>query len=72
MIAILSQNVKPLGPRESQIPDWTAFSLDTEPDGTIYKPDSFYMEGVRCAEGGNDFKTEVANTTNVELSHSFS
>ena len=66
------QNVKPLGPRESQIPDWTAFSLDTEPDGRIYKPDSFYMEGVRCAEGGNDFKTEVANTTNVELSHSFS
>ncbi len=32
---------------ESYIPDWTGFNLDTEPDGTIYKPDSLYMEGVK-------------------------
>jgi predicted SAM-dependent methyltransferase len=29
---------------ESLIPDWTRFNLDTEPDGTVYKPDSLYME----------------------------
>jgi hypothetical protein len=32
---------------ESQIPDWSSFHLDTEPDGSIYKPDSLYMEGVK-------------------------
>jgi len=25
---------------ESYIPDWASFNLDTEPDGTVYKPDS--------------------------------
>ena len=29
---------------ESRIPAWTAFNLDTEPDGSVYKPDSLYME----------------------------
>jgi SAM-dependent methyltransferase len=29
---------------ESQIPGWTQFNLDTEPDGTIYKPYSLYVE----------------------------
>lgn len=29
---------------ESYIHDWTSFNLDTEPDGSIYKPDSLYME----------------------------
>jgi predicted SAM-dependent methyltransferase len=28
----------------SYIPEWTSFSLDTEPDGSVYKPDSLYME----------------------------
>lgn len=32
---------------ESYIPDLTSFNLDTEPDGSIYKPDSLYMEGVK-------------------------
>lgn len=32
---------------ESQIPNWTSFNLDTEPDGTIYKPDSLYMEAIK-------------------------
>ena len=32
---------------ESLIPGWTKFNLDTEPDGTVYKPDSMYMEAVK-------------------------
>jgi hypothetical protein len=32
---------------ESDIPDWVSFNLDTEPDGSIYKPDSLYMEGLK-------------------------
>jgi predicted SAM-dependent methyltransferase len=29
---------------ESYIPNWASFNLDTEADGSIYKPDSIYME----------------------------
>jgi predicted SAM-dependent methyltransferase len=29
---------------ESYIKGWISFNLDTEPDGTIYKPDSLYIE----------------------------
>ena len=32
---------------ESHIPNWSSHNLDTEPDGTIYKPDSLYVEGVK-------------------------
>ncbi|MDJ0744589.1 MAG: methyltransferase domain-containing protein [Xenococcaceae cyanobacterium MO_167.B27] len=32
---------------DSYIPNWTSFNLDTEPDGTIYKPDSLYMEAIK-------------------------
>lgn len=32
---------------ESYIPDWTSFNLDTEIDGTVYKPDSLYMEAIK-------------------------
>jgi hypothetical protein len=32
---------------ESYITNWTSFNLDTEPDGSIYKPDSLYMEAVK-------------------------
>ena len=32
---------------ESLIPGWTKFNLDTEADGTVYKPDSMYMEAVK-------------------------
>jgi SAM-dependent methyltransferase len=28
----------------SAIPDWTAYGLDTNPDGTIYKPESLFVE----------------------------
>jgi predicted SAM-dependent methyltransferase len=41
------ENVKLVGPRESQIPCWSTYSLDIEPDGTVYKPDSLYMEAMR-------------------------
>lgn len=32
---------------ESYIPNWSSFNLDTEPDGSIYKPDSLYMEAIK-------------------------
>lgn len=32
---------------ESVIPGWSGFYLDTEPDGTVYKPDSLFMEATR-------------------------
>ncbi|MFM6251285.1 MAG: class I SAM-dependent methyltransferase, partial [Dolichospermum sp.] len=32
---------------ESYLNDWTSFNLDTELDGSIYKPDSLYMEAVK-------------------------
>ncbi|MCI5222091.1 MAG: methyltransferase domain-containing protein [Candidatus Electrothrix sp. AR4] len=32
---------------QSYIPNWSAFHLDTEHDGRIYKPDSLYMEAVK-------------------------
>ena len=35
------------GPAESKISAWPKFNLDTEPDGTTYKPDSLFMEAVK-------------------------
>lgn len=32
---------------QSTVPNWTTFNLDTEPDGTVHKPDSLYMEGIK-------------------------
>ena len=34
-------------PWESRIPNWTSFHLDTNPDGTVYKPDSIYIEATK-------------------------
>lgn len=34
---------------DSYISNWTNFNLDTEPDGTIYKPDSLYMEAIKLS-----------------------
>lgn len=34
-------------PGTSRIAGWTSFNLDTDADGTIDKPDSLYMEGVK-------------------------
>ncbi|MGA1840855.1 MAG: class I SAM-dependent methyltransferase [bacterium] len=32
---------------KSQIENWEQFALDTESDGTVYKPDSLYMEAIK-------------------------
>lgn len=32
---------------ESAIANWASFHLDTEPDGSVYKPDSLFMEAVK-------------------------
>ena len=32
---------------ESYVPDWASFNLDTEPNGSVYKPDSLFMEGIK-------------------------
>ena len=32
---------------ESYISNWSRFNLDTEPDGSIYKPDSLYIEAIK-------------------------
>jgi predicted SAM-dependent methyltransferase len=37
-----------LGATESSIVDWASFNLDTESDGTVYKPDSLFMEAIRA------------------------
>ena len=34
---------------DSYVPDWVTFNLDTEPDGSIYKPDSLFMEATKPA-----------------------
>ncbi|HEX8145343.1 MAG TPA: methyltransferase domain-containing protein [Pyrinomonadaceae bacterium] len=36
-----------VGAAESRIHGWADYHLDTEPEGTIYKPDSFYMEACK-------------------------
>jgi SAM-dependent methyltransferase len=41
------QNPQLLNPTDSQIPNWVEFNLDTEPDGTVYKPHSLYAEALK-------------------------
>ncbi len=41
------QNPTQLTATESQLPNWTSYNLDTEPDGTVYKHDSLYMESTK-------------------------
>ena len=41
------RNPKACGATESLIPNWTEFNLDTEPDGSVYKADSLFMEAVK-------------------------
>lgn len=43
-------NPQRYGAAESQVPQWNSFHLDTEPDGTVYKPDSLYMEGTKLED----------------------
>ena len=39
--------IKQVGASESRIANWSGFNLDTEPDGSTYKPDSLFMEAIR-------------------------
>ncbi|QIZ72501.1 class I SAM-dependent methyltransferase [Oxynema aestuarii] len=41
------ENIVQRSATESYIPNWTSFNLDTEPDGTVYKPDSLFMEAIK-------------------------
>jgi len=41
------KSIKQQTAAKSYIPNWTSFNLDTEPDGTVYKPDSLYVEGIK-------------------------
>ena len=38
------RDTRVVGAAESRIPGWAGYHLDTDPDGTVYKPDSLYME----------------------------
>jgi hypothetical protein len=38
-----------MGASQSRVSGWADFCLDTEPDGQVYKPDSFYLEAVKGA-----------------------
>jgi len=35
---------------QSYLENWNKYNLDTEPDGTIYKPDSLYMEAIKPSD----------------------
>jgi SAM-dependent methyltransferase len=37
--------------KSSHIPDWQEYNLDTWPDGSVYKPDSLFMEASKRARG---------------------
>jgi SAM-dependent methyltransferase len=39
---------EPVGPTQSRIPDWDATHLDTDPDGTVHKPGSLWMEASKA------------------------
>ena len=48
---LLTQNkfkdVKIYQATESRVPNWSSYNLDTKPDGTVYKPDSIFIEAVK-------------------------
>ena len=41
------EEITSVGPRESRIEGWNNFGIDLNPDGTVYKERSFWMEGVK-------------------------
>lgn len=41
------ENVVERTATDSYIPNWTSWNLDTEIDGSIYKPDSLFMEAIK-------------------------
>lgn len=40
-------NPQPCAATQSRIPNWPAYCLDNEPDGSTYKPDSLFMEAIK-------------------------
>jgi SAM-dependent methyltransferase len=42
------QSPRKVSADESAVAGWTGFQLDTEPDGSVYKPDSLFMEATRA------------------------
>jgi SAM-dependent methyltransferase len=42
------ESPRKVGAAESAIAGWPGFHLDTEPDGSVYKPDSLFMEATRA------------------------
>jgi len=47
LIASGFKNVEVRSATESYIPAWGSFNLDTEPDGSVYKPDSLFIEAIK-------------------------
>ncbi|MBW4646750.1 MAG: methyltransferase domain-containing protein [Goleter apudmare HA4340-LM2] len=44
------ENIVQRSATDSYIPNWNSFNLDTEPDGTVYKPDSLFMEAIKLPD----------------------
>ena len=41
------RDIKEFEPATSYLPDWPAWKLDVEADGSPYRPNSIYMEGIK-------------------------
>lgn len=41
------ENIVQRSATESYVKSWASFNLDTEPDGTVYRPDSLYIEAIK-------------------------
>jgi predicted SAM-dependent methyltransferase len=41
------KNITQCTATDSYILDWNSFAIDTEPDGSVYKPDSLFMEAIK-------------------------
>lgn len=48
------ENIAVCEAHTSRVSDWNAFGLDTEPDGSAYKPGSLYVEAERPRQPGPD------------------
>ena len=47
LLACGFKDVAVRGASESYIPEWASYNLDTEPDGSVYKPDSLFIEAIK-------------------------
>lgn len=46
------EGAQAMGPMESHCAGWAGFHLDSEPDGTTYKPDSLFVEAIKAVTNG--------------------